>query len=471
LIRFFYLPLFTVDCRPPGEKVVLLNRQLANCIYREILTMNGHVRRILRTLRKTTSRYLVEKKLGEGALGEVNLEFDTFLHRHVAVKHLKKKFRSDAYQVQMFLNEAKLVSFLNHRGIITTYDLFVQKGGGPGYAMGLVEGQPLEELLGSLPFSRLVQIFTKICETMAYAHSRGVAHLDLKPENVMAGRYGEVVIVDWGIARIFDDRPYKAYVGATPTEDSSLFFAESAQGCGTPLYMSPEHITLSRDQLGAQADIWSLGVLFFRMCTGRFPFMAKNPADLFQLIQYRSAPSAAAFNPQLPVAYSDIIRKMLHIDPRVRYQKCSEILADLEQVHQSGQAFEKYSFGFGQDIFRQGDRGDYAFTIISGTVQILREFNGQQKVLATLGVGEIVGELALFTAQPRTATARVCSKQATIAIMHRQQVEAELHKLAPWVPRMITTLSDRFNKVNTDAALLHSRQNYSGDPFSISASK
>jgi eukaryotic-like serine/threonine-protein kinase len=402
-------------------------------------------------------RYISLKLLGEGGFAQVHSFFDRALNRVIAVKELKPSCLKDPDLLNAFVNEAKLISFLDHPGIVSVFDTFLAGPEKPCYTMQLVEGRTLSSLLidpvtGSpvpLPFTRALEIFMKMCETLAYAHDRGVIHLDLKPDNIMIGRYGEVLIMDWGSAKICDERPYKAYLGRFMDEPGQLSLKKENESLvlGTPSYMAPEQFKIRRNQCTPAADVFAAGIILYQMLTGTNPFWAVKLEDIRHLVENRNPPPVHEINVDIPLRLSQICEKALEKSTVNRYRNCHELVEDIKQCHDSCEAFISNTYNAGEVIFEEGAIGEYAFIIVSGRVEISKIHDGAPKVLAVLGKNEIVGELAIFSKQPRSATARAI-EPTTIRIMNKVDVERELDKLSPWVGRIITGLSNRFIGLN-----------------------
>lgn len=402
-------------------------------------------------------RYISLKLLGEGGFAQVHSFFDRSLNRVIAVKELKPASSENPDLLNAFVNEAKLVSYLDHPGIVAVFDTFLGSSGKPCYTMQMVEGQTLSSLLSAplterpaaLPFTRALEIFIKICETLAYAHDRGVIHLDLKPDNIMIGRYGEVLIMDWGSAKIYDTVPYEKYLGRFMERPERLSLGKESEGfvLGTPYYMAPEQFTIRRNQCTPAADVFAAGIILYQMLTGTHPFMVPKLEDLRHAIEHHNPPPVHEINVDIPMRLSQICEKTLEKSIINRYKNCHELLDDIKQCHDSCEAFVSRTYKAGETIFEEGAIGEYAFIIASGKVEISKIHDGAVKVLALLGKNEIVGELAIFSKQPRVATARAI-EPTTIRIMNKVDVDRELDKLSPWVGRMITGLSKRFIGLN-----------------------
>jgi serine/threonine-protein kinase len=280
-------------------------------------------------------------------------------------------------------------------------------------------------------------------------HDRGVIHLDLKPENIMVGSYGQVMVMDWGSARLFDEKPYQEYqrTHTGHTDWPALEKERVNLVMGTPLYMSPEQTNTPRDLLTPGSDIFSAGVVLYEMLSGRRPFMADSAEEVMAQVRGFNPVSVHDINSDVPRRLSAICTKMLEKQPFQRYQSFHEVLADLEELRSAGAAFPVRTFVAGETIVKEGEEGDFAFAILSGHVDVSMIVDGQKRLLAKVGPGEIIGELAVFTTHARTATVTAL-EPTTIRILREVDVKRELEKMSPWVGAMIRGLSERFIDVN-----------------------
>ncbi|EMI51997.1 serine/threonine protein kinase with PASTA sensor(s) [Rhodopirellula sallentina SM41] len=252
--------------------------------------------------RLITDRYAVLHCIDTGGMGIVYRAHDRLLDRYVAVKVLRPD-RATPRLVDTFLREARTMGFLSHPGIPPIYETGVCENGQPFLVMKLVSGITLRSLLGDKAVERgeLLQIFTDVCHTMAYAHSRGVLHLDLKPANVMVGEFGEVNVMDWGSAKHFN-RPdsiassqdcdpmhptsdqstdhQDAIESSTATENNDVDEANAGSIDGTPQYMSPEQAR--GDRLDPRADVFSLGGILCEILSGHAPYEGRNPKQIYR---------------------------------------------------------------------------------------------------------------------------------------------------------------------------------------------
>jgi serine/threonine-protein kinase len=236
-----------------------------------------------------TGRYQLSGEITRGGMGAILQGRDLLLGRELAVKVLLDAHRCDPSLVRRFHEEAQIGGQLQHPGIVPVYDLAQFADGRPFFTMKLVKGRTLAALLADrahpgqdLP--RLLGIFAQVCQTVAYAHSKGVIHRDLKPANVMVGAFGEVQVMDWGLAKVLGDR---AAPGTAPTppdqaEPSAIrtvrteAVAESEAGTvlGTFAYMAPEQARGAVDQLDQRCDVFGLGAILCEVLTGKPPYTA-----------------------------------------------------------------------------------------------------------------------------------------------------------------------------------------------------
>jgi serine/threonine-protein kinase len=225
------------------------------------------------------SRYRVLEEIARGAMGAVLRVHDPELDRILALKILLEEHRLNPEIRRRFLEEARLTSQLQHPGIVAVHEQGTMADGQPYFTMKLVEGQTLATLLPERenPLDQLPQwlsIFEQVCQTIAYAHSRGVIHRDLKPSNIMVGQFGEVQVMDWGVAKHLINADEKANL-LTSTKDFSWGCSEAKQtsiGCivGTPDYMAPEQAR--GEEIDPRADVFGLGAILCEILTGTPPY-------------------------------------------------------------------------------------------------------------------------------------------------------------------------------------------------------
>ncbi|WP_170319754.1 serine/threonine-protein kinase [Polyangium spumosum] len=236
----------------------------------------------VRLVTEEKSRYEPIKTLGAGGMGEVVLVHDQDIARKVAVKRLLPE-ASDPVMLARFVDEIRTVGRLEHPNIVPIHDVGVDELGRYFFVMKYVEGETLETIIQRLAdgdpayhrkytFERRVEIFIAVLSALAYAHANGVVHRDVKPANVMVGRYGEVVLMDWGIAKpITAERDLARGTDATLGESDRgrMFMTHVGALVGTPAYMSPEQARGEVDKVDTRSDLYSASVLFHEFVTLR----------------------------------------------------------------------------------------------------------------------------------------------------------------------------------------------------------
>ena len=215
----------------------------------------AHLRRVAEWPDLGATKYRLIGELGRGGMGTVYLAEDTALDRRVALKVVATA-ASAPEAAERMLREARILAGLEHPGIVPIHDAGALPDGRVFYAMKRVDGQRLDVLAGTLPLPERLRIFRRICEAVAFAHARGVIHRDLKPENVMVGSFGEVLVMDWGVAKVLSEAapPFSA----APNARTGGGTAEGTV-VGTPDYMAPEQAEGAVESTGPRADVYALG--------------------------------------------------------------------------------------------------------------------------------------------------------------------------------------------------------------------
>jgi serine/threonine protein kinase len=216
----------------------------------------AHLRRVAEWPDLGATKYRLLGELGRGGMGTVYLAEDTMLERRVALKVVATAAAAPE-AVERMLREARILAGLEHPGIVPVHDAGTLPDGRVFYAMKRVDGARLDALGPTLPLAERLRVFQRICEAVAFAHARGVVHRDLKPENVMVGPFGEVLVMDWGVAKILADAAPSAEARATPARAGSG--TEEGTVVGTAEYMAPEQAEGAIERTGPRADVFALG--------------------------------------------------------------------------------------------------------------------------------------------------------------------------------------------------------------------
>jgi serine/threonine-protein kinase len=243
-------------------------------------------------------RYQLQGEIARGGMGAILKGRDVDLGRDLALKVLLESHQGNPEVVSRFIEEAQIGGQLQHPGIAPVYELgtFPEPDRRPYFAMKLVKGQTLAALLQERPDPahdrpRFLGIFEQICQTVAYAHARGVIHRDLKPSNVMVGSFGEVQLMDWGLAKVLPKGGIADEAAAQPAPESFIMTVRSGSSAsggdsqagsvlGTPAYMAPEQARGEMDRIDERADVFGLGAILCEILTGRPPFAGSTREEI-----------------------------------------------------------------------------------------------------------------------------------------------------------------------------------------------
>jgi WD40 repeat protein/serine/threonine protein kinase len=305
----------------------------------------------------TGLRFRVLRPHDKGGLGEVFVARDEELPREVALKQIQERHADNPESRARFVLEAEVTGGLEHPGIVPVYGLGKYADGRPFYAMRFIKGDNLKEAIrrfheaspqaggGSNPpdsagernveFRQLLRRFIDVCNAIAYAHSRGVLHRDLKPGNIMLGKYGETLVVDWGLAKVGvrgDFKPDDETQEATLRPQSACGSAQTQMGAtvGTPAFMSPEQAIGQLDQLGPASDIYSLGATLYVLLTGRAPITGEDVGAVLARARRGDFLPPAQAKARVPLALDAICCKAMALKPGDRYASALDLAADIE---------------------------------------------------------------------------------------------------------------------------------------------
>ena len=304
----------------------------------------------LRARPRIVGRYQDQGLIDSGGMGEVRLVCDLDLARPLAMKSIRRERDGELGTLARFLQEAQITAQLDHPGVVPVHELGVDEDGRVYFTMKLVRGRPLSKVFElareereGWTLVRALHVLLRVCEAMSYAHSKGVVHRDLKPTNVMVGRFGEVHVVDWGLARVTGERvedpdfptPEPACL---PTRSAGLDSSRAAlataagQVVGTPCYMAPEQAAGARG-VGPASDVYAVGALLYHLLSGRPPYQdggTSRPARevLASLVAGPPTPLDRVAG-GAPAELVSIAEAAMAREPRARYRSMHELAEDL----------------------------------------------------------------------------------------------------------------------------------------------
>jgi serine/threonine-protein kinase len=286
-------------------------------------------------------RYRLLGEIARGGMGAVLRGHDADLGRDLAIKVLLEKHRRDPEVLRRFVEEAQIGGQLQHPGIVPVYELGVFPDRRPFFAMKLVQGQTLAALLAgrtgpAQDRARYLGVFEQVCQTVAYAHARGVIHRDLKPSNVMVGSFGEVQVMDWGLAKVLaqggaaDEWRARSAEGDrvnTLRAGSSAHDSRAGSVLGTPAYMPPEQARGEVERLDERADVFGLGAILCEVLTGRPPYVGDSTAEIRRRAEQAELGDALA---RLDACGADpdllaLARRCLSADPDHRPRNAGDV--------------------------------------------------------------------------------------------------------------------------------------------------
>ena len=347
-----------------------------------------------------TSRYRLEGEIARGGMGIVFRVKDQDLSRSIAMKVMhpglegESPQQSDSLALARFLEEAQVMAQLDHPGIVPVHEVGFDSDGQIYFTMKLVKGKNFNEICvlareskDDWNTSRALSVLVRVCQSVAFAHSKGVVHRDLKPSNIMVGRFGEAYVMDWGLAKVRgwkDLHDIRVQPDHEATQTSIQSFRKAVDSdqefalvtldgsvLGTPAYMPPEQASGRVDEVDERSDVYSLGAVLYKLLTGTAPYLKEgarlSPHTILGLVVQGPPTVVEKLNPSVSAELAAICKKAMSRDRADRYQSCRHLAEDLQayldrrvvRAHRTGALAELRSW-----VFRNRVAAASAFAVI-----------------------------------------------------------------------------------------------------------
>lgn len=295
---------------------------------------------------RALKRYKIIGEIGRGGIGAVVKAFDADLHRRIAMKILLSGRDATDTEVRRFLEEAQITAQLEHPNIVPIHNIAIDDEERIFFTMKFVEGLSLgriierlaaddSEMIDDWPLHGLLQMFLKICDGAAFAHSRGVIHRDLKPENIMIGAHGEVMIMDWGLAKILKSSEPEADAKFVSSIRQQLNVKQTVDGrfAGTPLYAAPEQVAGANSKIDERTDIYALGAMLFNIVALEPPIPGETVNEVIENVLHGRIKrmSKTAGGKRAPHQLEAICRKAMSFHRRDRYRSIRQLASDIQK--------------------------------------------------------------------------------------------------------------------------------------------
>ncbi|MBN2309042.1 MAG: protein kinase [Candidatus Hydrogenedentes bacterium] len=342
-------------------------------------------------VREWPGRYTLVKHHAKGGMGRILHVTDTHLARDIALKELlpdglvngasatTQPQHSSVPRMARFLQEARITGQLEHPAIVPVYELGHRCNGALYYTMKLVRGRTLADAVKDATSLRerlsYLPHFATLCHAIAYAHSRGVIHRDIKPGNVMLGEFGETVVIDWGLAkargqsdihlREMEESIANLQFQATPAPDT-----RNGSVIGTPSYMAPEQARGDIDRVNEQSDVYSLGAVLYTLLTGTPPFKGNTLRALTRDLAAESPEPVARLEPDAPPELIAICERAMQKEPARRYASVKELVDDVERF-QAGSIVRTYDYSFSEHLRRFVHRNHSILATVAAALLIV----------------------------------------------------------------------------------------------------
>ena len=293
------------------------------------------------------AKYSNFRDMARGGSAVLRTCFDRITGRTIVIKTLLPEFRQDEKENRRLLREARVTAQLQHPNTVPVYEIGRDATEGLYFTMKRVSGENLFEILkriargdlattAAFPLRRRLDIVAGAAQALMYAHARGVIHRDVKPENIWVGNFGEVILLDWGVAKVWgqpDDAPQHPTL-ARQSSESIQALTMAGDRPGTPLYMSPEQVNVNRAVIDERSDVFSTGVVLYEVAALREPFRGRVIQETFENIIHDHPPPPSKASPDrgIPARLDEVVTKAIAKRPADRYPTMRELLEAIRDV-------------------------------------------------------------------------------------------------------------------------------------------
>jgi serine/threonine-protein kinase len=386
---------------------------------------------------------LVGKELARGGMGHVHPATDQNLLRHVALKRLDKDYATDDFYRDAFIAEGQITGQLEHPNIVPVHELAIDANGIPYFTMKLVQGESFDAWLRKRATGTVdriaggIEVLLKVCDALAYAHHRGVVHRDLKPANIMVGDFGQVYLMDWGLAKLVRSEPASG-AGALMNASGPV---------GTADYMAPEQARGNPRDTDARSDVFGVGALLFDVLCGHGPY-GPSTAPMQTLLDRAAAGKVLSIDEacqSIGVAkrIRAIAERATRPDPADRFQSITQMQDAMRAFLHGGLHLPRKTFAPGELIVREGEKGEEAYMIVAGHCRAFRTVDGVEETLSRMEPGDAFGEMALILFEPRAASV-VAIDQVVVTVLDQATLNEGLG-LSGWTGALVRALAQRFS--------------------------
>jgi len=411
-------------------------------------------------------KYQFCERLFSGGMGAIFKVLERDLQRISAMKVLLPGLKDHPDTLNNFITEAKITGFLEHPNIVPVHELGLLPQAGIFFTMKLAKGQTLNAILAELNEGNpeylekynayhLLNIFRKVCDAVSYAHSINIVHQDIKPHNIMVGKYGEVFLMDWGIAKYVGDVEQEPDSVAKEFLKDILSFSKEKKSFhikGSPAYMSPEQVSGDPQQIDKASDIFLLGATLYHIFTLVPPYQGDDIQGILLKAKNAELIPPETRNPaaQVPSEMSGIIMKAMASYKHDRYNSVEDMVKDIDDfIAGKWSPQETKFFAAGETIMREGEIGEEAYVIVKGSVIIYRESGGHRVILNTAKEGDIIGEIALIIKAPRSASVEA-AEDTEVAVFTARLISYNIRRLPPYMEKIVSAMTERLLAANAN---------------------